>query len=80
MLLNENLPPGYMWSGRRPTKIQASTRPDYLRLEIWIGMSKAAKEQEKQEWAVDKSKLDNGRTLRGIYFIDREDEECEETI
>ena len=40
-------------------------------------MSKAAK---KQDWAVEKPKLDNAGKLRGIYFIDPEDEEHKETI
>ena len=48
--------------------------------EIWIGMAKAAKKQEKQEWAIEKPKLDNARKLRGVYFIDPEDEEHKETI
>ena len=46
-------------------------------------MSKAAKKQEKQEkqeWAIEKPKLDNARKLRGIQFIDLEDEVNEETI
>ena len=47
-LLSEK-PPGYMWSGGRLTKIQATTRLDYLWPEVWIGMSKTAKKQEKQE-------------------------------
>ena len=45
--------------------------------EIWIGMSKA---DQKQDWAVEKPKLDNAGKLRGIYFIDPEDEEHKETI
>ena len=36
--------------------------------------------QEKQEWALEKPKVDNARQLRGIYFIDPEDEESKETI
>ena len=52
-LLNEKRPPGYMWPAERLTKIQATTRPDCLWPEIRIGMSKAAKKQEKQEWAVN---------------------------
>ena len=57
-----------------------STRPDYLWPEIWLGMSKAAKRQEKREWVIEKPQLDNARKLRGVYFIDREDEEYKETI
>ena len=43
-------------------------------------MSEAAKKQERKEWAVEKPKLDNARKLKGIHFIDPEDEECKETI
>ena len=43
-------------------------------------MGKAAQKNEKQEWANEKPKLDNGRRLRGIYFTDPEDGEYEETI
>ena len=43
-------------------------------------MSKAAKKKEKQDWALEKPKLDNARKLRGIYFINPEDGEYEETI
>ena len=77
--LNEK-PPGYMWSGRRFAQIQAATRPDYFWPEIWIGMSEAARKKEMQEWAIEKPKLDNARRLRGIYFLDPEDEEYKDTI
>ena len=43
-------------------------------------MSRAAEKQEKQEWALDKLELDNARKLRGIYFIDLEDGESQETV
>ena len=38
-------------------------------------MSDASKRKEKQKWAIEKPKLENARRLRGIYFIDRDDEE-----
>ena len=79
-LVNEKLPQGCMLSGRRLTKIQATTRPDYLWPEIWTGMSKAAKKKEKQEWASEKPKVDNARRSRGIYFVGTEDGEHKETI
>ena len=79
-LLNEELLPGYVWSGERLTKIQATTRLVSLRPEIWFGMSKAPEKHEKQEWAVEKPRLDKARKLRGFYFIDPEDENFEETI
>ena len=55
-----------MWSGEKP---------DYLWPEIRIGTSKAAKKLEEEGWAMEKP-----RRLRGIYFIDPEDGEYEETI
>ena len=36
--------------------------------------------KERQTWSHEKPKLDNARKLRGIYFIDPEDEEFKETI
>ena len=43
-------------------------------------MSDASKRKEKRKWAVEKSKLDNARKLRGIYFIDPEDEEFKDIM
>ena len=34
-----------------------------------------AQNREKQEWAKEKPKLDNARRLRGIYFIDPDDQD-----
>ena len=45
--------------------------------EIWSGMSNAAQKKEKEDWAMEKLKVDNARRLRGIYFIDPEDGERE---
>ena len=69
-----------MWSGRRLTKRQVTSRPDYLWPEIWTDMSKNSKLKEKQNWAIEKPKLDNARRLRGIYFNDPEEIEFKETI
>ena len=66
--------------GKRLEEIQATTRPDYLWPEIWIGTSKAAKKKEKQGWAMEIPKLNNARKLRRINFIDPEDGEYKETI
>ena len=33
------------------------------------------KEKDKQKWAIEKPKLDNGKRLRGIHFIDPDGEE-----
>ena len=43
-------------------------------------MGKNAKLKEKQKWSHEKLHLDNARKLRGIYFIDPEDQEFKETI
>ena len=43
-------------------------------------MSRNAKLREKQNWTGEKPKLENARSLRGIYFIDPEDKEFKETI
>ena len=60
-LLKEKTPKGYMWSGERLTKIQATTRPENLWPEVWSKMGKAAQKKEKQEWANEKPKFDNAR-------------------
>ena len=38
-------------------------------------MLEASNRREKQQWAIEKPKLDIARRLRGIYFIDPDDEE-----
>ena len=43
-------------------------------------MGKHAKLKEKQKWSNEKLHLENARKLRGIYFIDPEDKEFQETI
>ena len=43
-------------------------------------MGRNAQLKERQKWSHDKTKLDNARKLRGIYFIDPEDKEFKETI
>ena len=52
------------------TKVQTTTRPDYVWPEVWTKIGKAAQNREKQEWSREKPKLDDARKLRGIYFID----------
>ena len=66
-LLEEKPPDGCMWSGVRLTKRQATSRPDHLWPEIWKGSN-------------EKLHLETARKLRGIYFIDPQDKEFEETI
>ena len=43
-------------------------------------MSDAAKKKAKQRWAIEKPKLDNARHLRGIFFIEPNDEEFKLTM
>ena len=43
-------------------------------------MCDAAKSKAKQKWAVKKPKLDNARQLRGIFFIEPNDEEFKRTM
>ena len=62
-LLSEKPPEGFLWSGGRLTKQQATSRPDYLWPEPWRGMSKNAKLREKHKWAIEKPKLDKARRL-----------------
>ena len=48
--------------------------------EIWTNIGEAAQNREKQGWAEEEPKLDNARKLRGIYFIDPDDEEYKEIL
>ena len=79
-LLEEKPPDGCMWSGRRLTKRQVTSRPDHLWPELCIKLGRNAKLKEWQKWSNEKPKLDNARRLRGIYFIYPEDKEFKETI
>ena len=79
-LLEEKAPDGYMWSGRRLTRKQLTSRPDHLWPDLWEKMRKNAKLKEQQKWSHEKPQLDNARKLRGTYFIDPEDKEFKETI
>ena len=77
-LLEEKAPDGYTWSGGRLTRKQQTSRPDHIWPELWKSTGKHAK--QKQKWSNEKLHLENARKLRGIYFIDPEDEEFKETI
>ena len=68
LYLKEKPPKGCLWSLVRLTKIQATTRPDYLWPEIWSSMSKAAQKKEKQQWAIEKPKLENARNTERRLF------------
>ena len=59
---------------------QTTSRPDTLWPEIWKHMSDASKRKEKQKWAIEKPRLENAIRLRGIYFIELDDEEFKRTM
>ena len=68
-LLEEKTPDEYMWSGRRVTRRQVTSRPDYLWPELWTKLGRNAELREKQEWSIEDPKLDNARRLRGIISL-----------
>ena len=47
---------------------------------MWKFVSDAAKKKSKQRWAIEKTKLDNARQLRGTFFIEPNDEEFKLTM
>ena len=72
-------PYGNTWSGGRLTKIQATSRPDYLWPEVSSDMSASAEQEERRHWASGKPKPDNARKLRRIYQIDLDNMEFWDT-
>ena len=75
VVFNERPPEGFTWSGVRLTRKQTTSRLDNVWPDMWKHVSDAAKRRAKQKWAVEKPKLDDARQLRGIFFIEPEDEE-----
>ena len=75
ILLNERPREEFSWSGERLTRKQTTSRPDNVWPDMWKHLSDAAKSKTKQKWAIEKPKPDNARQLRGIFFIEPEDEE-----
>ena len=67
----KNFPKDICGPRERLTKIQATTRLDCLWPETWTGMSKAAREKERQEWATEEPKLDNARKPRAFTSLIR---------
>ena len=47
---------------------------DHLWPELWTKLGRNAELKEKQKRSIEKPKLDNVRRLRGIYFIDPEEQ------
>ena len=64
----------------RLTKIQTTTRSDHVWPEAWSKIGKAAQRREKQEWVIEKPKLENARNLRAIWSLDHNDEEYKDII
>ena len=61
--------------GRDSRGKQSTSRPDNAWPDMWKHMSDASKRKAKQKFAIEKPKLDNARKLRGIFFIEPEDED-----
>ena len=47
---------------------------------MWNHRSDGSKRKEKQKRAIEKPKLDHARSLRGMYFIDPQDEEFKDIM
>ena len=59
----------------RLTRKQTTSLPDNVWPDMWKHTSDAAKSKANQKWAIEKPKLDSARRLRGIFFIEPNDEE-----
>ena len=79
-VLDGKPPDGYTWFEGRLTRKQTTSRTDTVWKEMWKHMSDASKRKEKQKWAIEKPKLDNARSLRGICFIDPANEEFKDVM
>ena len=80
VLMKERPPEGFSWSRRRLTRKQKTCRPDDVWPEMWKYMFYAAKKKAKPWWAIEKPELDNARQLRGIFFLEPNDEEFKLTV
>ena len=78
-LLIETPPRGYVVQGETD-KIQTTSRPDHIWPDAWTRIGKGAQKREKQEWTIEKPKLEYARKLRGNYSIDPSDGEFEDII
>ena len=63
--LEEEAPDGYMWSRRRLTRKQLTSRPAHLWPELWKSMGKHAKLKEKQKWSNEKLHLKTLENFEG---------------
>ena len=60
---------------REETYEETNNLPD-----MWKFLSDAARKKAQQRWAIEKPELDNVRQLRGIFFIEPNDEEFKLTM
>ena len=70
----------YTWSGWTQTRKETNSGPDNVKPDMWKHVSDAAKSKAKKKWAIEKPKFENARQMRGIFFIEPEDEEFEHTM
>ena len=78
--LNERPPDGHRWSGRRSTRKQTTFLPDDVWPDIGEFIGDASKKKAKQKWVIENPKLDNAKSLKGIFFIVQNDEEFNFTM
>ena len=64
----------------RLTRKRTTSRPDNVWPDMWKHMSDASKRKARQKWTIEKPKLDNARKLRGIFFVETEDEEFKDIM
>ena len=79
-LLDEKAPDGCAWSGGGATRKQLTSRPDHLWPELWKSMGKNAKLRKSKSGLKKRFILKTQENCVGIYFIDPEDAEFQETI
>ena len=79
-VLDEKPPDGFSWSRGRLTRNQTTSRPDNVWPDMWNTCLMRRNAKKSKKWAIEKLKLDNARRLRGIYFIDPDDEEFKDTM
>ena len=51
----EKPPEGFLWSGRRLTRKQLTSRPDHLWPELWTKLGRNAQLKERQKWSDEKT-------------------------
>ena len=80
ILLNERPLDGYTWSGKRLMRKQTTSRPVNVWPDMWKHMSDAVNKKAKQRWPIKRTKLDNARQSRGIFFTEPDDEEIQNSM